>query len=777
MATALDAAPRAVTPLPLQRTYGRGRTYEESWLVTVQDRDAVWARMTTLPFLVGCDNSGHKAGLGLLLNWLEEQPGVTWQDRWLASGADADHANGSWRELPLQWLSDRGHTSVSRQDAFFRAVNVALAADLFRPSLTWLVTSSLRRGALPRAMEKYRDGVGFARLRQRCGEDPSVSTASATRVAYRTAQILAAKGGAISDVTSGDVLELLEVEAELRGTSVGATHLFYRVLHDLGVFGDQAPATLRELRSAGQRTPEELIDRYDVACRPIRDLFVDYLRERQPALDYNSLEALSYYLAKLFWSDLERHHPGIDSLHLPTEVAHAWKQRLRTVDKTVRTPDGRRITTQAPRINYRECLTPVRAFYLDLAHWAVEEPSRWARWVTPCPVGSEEINRKKDKRRRKSRMDARTRERLPVLPVLVRSVDRRRKDAAALLVAARDSAPGETFTAAGQTLVRVAPRRSAAAKILAEDPAAGRRRDLGREEDHAFWAFAVVEVLRATGIRVEELTELSHHSLIQYRLPTTGELIPLLQIIPSKTDIERLLVVSPELADVLSTIICRIRDTNGKVPRVPAYDHYERTWLPPSALLFQRHRGGENRAISSGAIRKLLTTALAHTGLTDSVAGGPLHFTPHDFRRLFITDAVLSGLPPHIAQVVAGHQDINVTLGYKAVYPDEAVQAHLAFLARRRAMRPSDEYRVPTDEEWTEFLGHFERRKVSTGTCGRSFGTPCIHEHACVRCPMLWPDPAQRDRLVEIRDNLIARIAEAEREGWLGDAVLDPEAA
>ncbi|MGA5418050.1 hypothetical protein [Streptomyces pseudogriseolus] len=42
----------------------------------------------------------------------------------------------------------------------------------------------------------------------------------------------------------------------------------------------------------------------------------------------------------------------------------------------------------------------------------------------------------------------------------------------------------------------------------------------------------------------------------------------------------------------------------------------------------------------------MLTTALAHTGLTDSVTGGPLHFTPHDFRRLFITDAVLGGLPP-----------------------------------------------------------------------------------------------------------------------------------
>ncbi|MFF3126635.1 integrase [Streptomyces sp. NPDC057908] len=119
--------------------------------------------------------------------------------------------------------------------------------------------------------------------------------------------------------------------------------------------------------------------------------------------------------------------------------------------------------------------------------------------------------------------------------------------------------------------------------------------------------------------------------------------------------------------------------------------------------------------------------------------------------------------------MIAGHQDINVTLGYKAVYPEEAIQAHMAFLARRRSLRPSEEYRVPTDEEWQEFLGHFERREVSIGACGRAFGTPCIHEHACIRCPMLWPDPAQRDRLVEIRGSLLARIAEAEREGWFGE--------
>ena len=34
---------------------------------------------------------------------------------------------------------------------------------------------------------------------------------------------------------------------------------------------------------------------------------------------------------------------------------------------------------------------------------------------------------------------------------------------------------------------------------------------------------------------------------------------------------------------------------------------------------------------------------------------------------------------------------------------------------------------------------------------------------------MHWPSPDQRHRIAEIRDNLTARIAEAEREGWLGE--------
>jgi integrase len=146
-------------------------------------------------------------------------------------------------------------------------------------------------------------------------------------------------------------------------------------------------------------------------------------------------------------------------------------------------------------------------------------------------------------------------------------------------------------------------------------------------------------------MRVEELLELSHHSLVQYRLPTTGEIVPLLQVAPSKTDAERLLVVSPELAEVLSAIILRVSTRTGKVPLVPSYDVHERVWSGPAPLLFQRRVGTEDKAISPSTIRKLLSAALVHSGLVDPADGRPLHYTPHDFRRMFITDAVMNGLP------------------------------------------------------------------------------------------------------------------------------------
>lgn len=258
--------------------------------------------------------------------------------------------------------------------------------------------------------------------------------------------------------------------------------------------------------------------------------------------------------------------------------------------------------------------------------------------------------------------------------------------------------PGAPFTIGDAIFVRTKNATTAAAR-----DEQGALRHFGQAEHRAFWAWAAVEFLRHTGARIEEMLEISHHTMLQYRLPTTGEIVPLLQIAPSKTDQERVVLVSPELAVVLATIIRRVRDPRtGAIPLLSAYDYEERVWNPPSPLLFQWDRGGERSRMSGEFIRSALGEVIAFVGLTDST-GQPLVFAPHDFRRLFITDAIRSGLPPHIAQVIAGHANINTTMGYNAIYPEETIEAHRAFITRRRALRPAEEYRTPTDAEWEDF--------------------------------------------------------------------------
>ena len=749
----------------LSRRFPPRPARDGGWPATSQRRGHVLARLFAPPFTAGRDKlqSSRRIGLTKLVHWLEEQPGRTWQDRWVASGADAA-GNLAWRELAASWLRSTGWASGNPRTDFIalgRGVLPLICGDVIRPSLPWLLTPAIPKN-LAAEMARSRDPAGFAALAALARTDPA-SAATKDLAARRVAAILAAKGGAISGITVGDCLELLDVLAAGGGNT---SPYFYQLLHALGTFPLAAPPTVRAFKTPGQLTVEQLVDRYPITCLPVRALIIDYLRERQPAVDHATLRSLSRTLAGLFWRDLELHHPGIGSLRLDPGVAAAWKQRVTVKMARAAGPAGQVTQTLVPRHDGMNTLAMVRAFYLDIAQWAAEDPARWGPWAVPCPIRDEEMSRKKERSHRKSRMDQRTRERLPVLPVLVAAVSAARSKTAEVLLAAQATAPGQQFTAARQTLRRpVMTRHGGSAKVWAEDPATGRRRDLTLEEHRSFWTWAAVEVLRHTGIRIEELAELSHHSFVQYRLPATSELIPLLQIAPSKTDTERLLVIAPELADVLSAIICRIRRDDGAVPLVVAYDIHERVWNPPMPLLFQRQIGVERLPIPIHGIRKLLNAALAGTGLTDA-SGKPLNFTPHDFRRLFITDAVMNGMPPRIAQLVAGHADINITMGYKAVYPEEVINAHRAFIARRRATRPGEEYRIPSDAEWDEFLGHFERRKVALGDCGRAYGTSCVHEHSCERCPLLRVDPAQRPRLVQICDSLIARIGEAECEGW-----------
>ncbi len=727
------------------------RPFPQSWWQTRQDREALTGRLLGLftdPAAGRTRDKTRRRGLFKLLDWLQGQPGVTWQEKWLASGADA--AGFDWTDLPLKdRVPARGH----HREELCTGLVLLVAGQVLRPGYRWLLRQ--RQALMLSEARAAIDPDGFGSLEVQA--HPAIGWARSDAMNKLTWMVIC-KGGLVSDITVGDCIELTAALQEHHFRGSAGRPLFYALLKDTGVLPASAPTRFRALRIEGRRSIQQIVDKYGIECRPVRDLLVEYFTERAPELDHTSLRHIADTIGRLFWRDLEIHHPGIDSLRLDPEVAQAWKERL----ACIRDAGGHPVR---PRVNFRSELVFVRAFYQDIARWAADDPARWAPWVAPSPVKGAECATKKSRSGVKSRMDQRTRAQLPLLPALLRAVEHQRQDAEERISTARDTQAGDVFSVTGQEFRRC--RQGPSGRVYVTEAATGKRRNLTHEDEAAFWSWATVEVLRATGIRIEEMLELAHHSFIAYTLPTTGEIVPMLQVAPSKTDSERLLLVSPELAEVLTAIIFRVRAGNAALPLVSAYDVFEQTWSAPMPFLFQRRYGSEDRPINRSYIRECMVTTSQAAQVT--TAGQPLEWRPHDFRRIFVTDALRSGLPPHIAAKICGHTVLDTTMGYAAIYPEDVVSHHRAFIARRRAERPSEEYRDLTVGEWDEFLAHFELRKVALGVCGRDYGTPCAHENACVRCPLLWVDPAQIPRLEEIQANLGDRLQEATEQGWLGE--------
>ncbi|MFD0008257.1 hypothetical protein ACFVJ4_38555 [Streptomyces sp. NPDC127178] len=329
------------------------------WATTQISREEVLHRLEQPPFKNGKDSthSMRMVGARLLLRWLETFEGETWQQRWNASPGSVTSVG--WTEAPLAW--GIGHGRKPQKAGFGSGLLALICADVIRPSMAWLASSLSPH--LREAIEAARDPGGFAELRsaRMPGQPDPRRTSKALKA---VARILAAKGGGIDDIVVGDVLEMLLVATP---NSTSHTRLAYALLQSRGQFPPDAPRTLRSIeKRAGQASPAQLVDRFDVKCKAIRDLLVSYLTERQPSIDYVTLVHLSRNLVGYFWADLERHHPGIDSLHLAPEVRDAWKARIAVKTVKYRMPNGTVATTTEPRIGALSIRVAVRGFYLEV---------------------------------------------------------------------------------------------------------------------------------------------------------------------------------------------------------------------------------------------------------------------------------------------------------------------------------------------------------------------------------------------------------------------------
>ena len=264
------------------------------WPATAQSEEDTLRRLTSPPFLpqVKATRAGRRRGTARLLRWLASFPGDTWQQRWKTSGAE-DRPGSSWVQLPLGWLRDNGLPASYDANDLSSGLLMLICGDVIRPGMAWMVTRAHKH--LAPVMEAVRDPAGFARLRALAESGPPASLKDARLAATRIATVLACKGGVISDITVGDCVEMADTQRLVHSRGGQKKVDFYLRLHALGIFPADAPATIRAFGMAqGQLTIGELVDRYLLQCTPVRDLIVDYLRERQPALDYASLDAVFF---------------------------------------------------------------------------------------------------------------------------------------------------------------------------------------------------------------------------------------------------------------------------------------------------------------------------------------------------------------------------------------------------------------------------------------------------------------------------------------------------
>ncbi len=705
-------------------------------------------------------NRARQRGTALLLDYLWGFPGSGWQQRWQASPLEAAGPTGF--RAAIYGAAGRTPTAAGLW-LLTGGLGTLMALDVVRPSLDFVLGARLNH-TWSHLLSWRHDPNADVLRRVRCTPQ---TRAAATGLLSR---LVVVTGREVAELRADDLLAYRAAVLARRNQTVGLGHLWL-CLADLGTI----EGTLAQALRPGQRSVTELVDRHHIASRPVRGLMIAYLTERSVCIDYSTLRSLVTELCLVFWKQIEQIAPGIDTIDLPEEVAAEWKQAVRwRADR-----NGNLVA----RRGVLSTLMTVRGFYGDLIQLAHEEPARWATWACRAPVSESEVKAyRKWRLSLRSQMHERTRARAVRVGELADVAERGYHQARVLLDAARTAGAGERFSIGELTFVRLdrATHEMAHPKVAAIDvdgQPAGDRRDLVIEEEDAFWGFAVIEVLRHTGVRVEELLELTQLDLHNYdhRDPTIGKVL-LLHINPSKQDRERMVVIAPELAAVFAAMARRVRaavgSTGTALPSLVAYDYAECVDSDPLPFLFQRTAGrgfkGTTAPMHKTYVARVLNKVVRSAGLRGP-DGNVIRFTPHDFRRVFATDALAAGLPPHIIQKLMGHASLSTTQGYAAIFPEDVIRSHRAFIHNRRGLRPADEYRDVGAAEWHEFEEHFAKRKIAIGDCMRAYGTSCVHEYACEQCKLARPDIEAEPRLVRTRAGLVDQIDEARQRGWLGE--------
>ena len=135
---------------------------------------------------------------------------------------------------------------------------------------------------------------------------------------------------------------------------------------------------------------------------------------------------------------------------------------------------------------------------------------------------------------------------------------------------------------------------------------------------------------------------------------------------------------------------------------------------------------------------------------------------------MFVTEAVTGGLPVHIAARILGHHSLNTTQAYLAVFQEELIATYRGFLDARRAARPAEEYREPTERSGANSRNTSNSARSNWAPAGAPTAHPAHTNTPASAAPCSASTPAAPTSR-EITRNLADRIEEARTNGWHGE--------
>ena len=134
----------------------------DAWPQTLLARAGVDGLLAAAPFTVAgqAGEQNRHRGIGIVLDWLQAQPGDTWQQRWQASGAGQD-GRADWRAFPVRWRVAAGSPATAWDGRVVTAGLLSLiCADVIRPGIGWMLTTATPK-RLAAEMARTRDPAGL----------------------------------------------------------------------------------------------------------------------------------------------------------------------------------------------------------------------------------------------------------------------------------------------------------------------------------------------------------------------------------------------------------------------------------------------------------------------------------------------------------------------------------------------------------------------------------------------------------------------------------------